>query len=545
MATTNVTTKIGQFNQPGISAVFAAISANSITFGDNTTQKTAVSSWQAAVEKLVPYTGATGDVNLATHELTAFSISANAITSSSLSAITVSAGATRVAAITFGDNTTQTTASIPGSGNGVPYVGATSNLNLGVYGLIATSASIPSLTSIIVITNGLTSNGEFALSGADRIITIKDPVAAPPTVGYHLTVKAGDAIGSGPIGGNLNLWAGSSPIGNSGVVTLSGVRIGLLAPLTSNTSISSTTISTGATRVASITFGDGTTQATAGSSQGVPYSGATADVNLGVYTLSANSLITNGLTSNGEIVLSGGDRTITINPPVAAPPTVGYHLTVKAGDASGSGPIGGNLNLLAGTSPIGNSGAVTLSGVRIGLFAPLTSNTSISSTTLSAGTVQTTSLSALANISGNSAAFTTLNVQGAISKVANLSTVGVQGVPILVLSNLAAGTDAAINVSDSANVGTEGIYRVHLTYRPGLNDGHATNLSGGINYTTYKNEAHSISGVTGATLAINGTGEVQLNLTFWHSGVGTPRVFVKGGGSTDTWNFGYTIEKLS
>jgi len=112
--------------------------------GTGTLQTQVGSLWNSKI----PYTGASANVNLTTYGLTAGSVSANAITGGSISGQTVSGGFIKVSSIVFGDNTTQTTASVPGSGDGLPYVGATANVNLGAYSLSGTNLSATKVSFI-------------------------------------------------------------------------------------------------------------------------------------------------------------------------------------------------------------------------------------------------------------------------------------------------------------------------------------------------------------------------------------------------------------
>jgi hypothetical protein len=110
--------------------------------------ETATGSLQTQVGSLwnskIPYTGASANVNLAAQSLTAASISSLSITATgSISSLTLSAGNFRVAKLWFGDGTSMITASSGGSsgGSGVPYTGATANVDLSTFSLSAASVT--------------------------------------------------------------------------------------------------------------------------------------------------------------------------------------------------------------------------------------------------------------------------------------------------------------------------------------------------------------------------------------------------------------------
>ena len=75
-----MTTKIGQYQSPALSAIFNAVSANAIYINGSSAFNSNIA---------VPYVGAISGVNLNTKSLTANSISALSIFSNSLTSITI------------------------------------------------------------------------------------------------------------------------------------------------------------------------------------------------------------------------------------------------------------------------------------------------------------------------------------------------------------------------------------------------------------------------------------------------------------------------
>jgi hypothetical protein len=93
--------------QHGLTA--SSVSTSIINFSDGSSLSTG--NVASSTGGLVPFTGATANLNLASHSFTASAISANSISSQ-----TSSAGAIRVASLVFGDGSIQIVASTGGSG---------------------------------------------------------------------------------------------------------------------------------------------------------------------------------------------------------------------------------------------------------------------------------------------------------------------------------------------------------------------------------------------------------------------------------------------
>ena len=274
MSTTNVTTKIGQFQQPGASASFAAVSANafylngvsitggggsggggvgSITGGANT--GSGVGLFSSTSNANINIKSLSAGPNIGITDLTSM-IEIGELSGMDINFVGISGTTVTVVGQTITINASGT-ATGGGSSTGglVPYTGATANVNLAAFSLIARSLSAWGMTS---------NNNSYAApvsanlqSLGDRLVIWDDGVnkyAIGVEGGYEwFQAGGGFKFYGGPVGGAPQLFVKIDSAGN----------------IVATASISAITLSSGTASVAQIVFGDGSTLTSAPVAGGV------------------------------------------------------------------------------------------------------------------------------------------------------------------------------------------------------------------------------------------------------------------------------------
>lgn len=180
MPSTNIKTRIGQFQQPSTTATFDAVSANAFYLNGVALSSSGGGGTVGAAG--VPYVGATANVNLGSFSLTANTISANNIVNQIIAGTDISVSpAGGVGNVTVNAIGTK----------GVPYTGATANVDLGSFSLTANTISANNIVNRIIAGSniGVTpvgGTGDVTVS-ADIVLTtlIPYPVTAYNTFFVH------------------------------------------------------------------------------------------------------------------------------------------------------------------------------------------------------------------------------------------------------------------------------------------------------------------------------------------------------------------------
>jgi hypothetical protein len=334
-ATDRLVTKVIS-NLTGGGAPNVVLGVEDQTVASLTTPSTTIST-----QNLVPYTGANSNLNLGV-----YSISSGLINVNSNKIINIATGSNNLDAINFG----QVVASFSSF---VPYIGSTTDLNLGRYNIVSTgnaTFSYGSFIGTVNITGTVSIGATLSVNGINnslnKIINVATGSNNLDVVNFGQVVASFSSVVP-YIGAITDFNLGQFNIKSTGNATFSYGSFTGTVNITGTASIGATlstngvnnnnnkiiNVATGSNNLDVVNF----SQMIASFSAFVPYLGSTADLNLGRYNI----------TSTGSATFSYGSFTGTVN---------------ITGTASIGATLSSSLGIIAGTNSqfqINNSGDIT------------------------------------------------------------------------------------------------------------------------------------------------------------------------------------------